>query len=351
MNKNNISVFNNPNHIFIIAEAGSNWKVGSYEEDLKQASKLIEIASKAGADAIKFQTYKSETVYAQNAGHVNYLKDSRSINEIFKNLSMAYEMIKELAKICKKENIQFMSTPFSVEDAKQVDPYVEIHKIASYEINHIRLLEFISKTKKPILISTGASTYEQIEFALNLIKKNHNGDMGLFQCTAKYPAEIEDLNLSVIPNLRERYNIPIGLSDHSLNPIIAPIMAVGLGASFLEKHFTSDKSLPGPDHTFALNPHELTNMIKAVRDADRSKGNGQKIILPVEKELYEFATRTVQAIKDISKGDVLQEGINIDVLRPGKQKRGIPARFLLDVIETKAIRDIKIGEGITKDDY
>ena len=140
-----------PNHTFIIAEAGSNWKSGSYEEDLEQAKKLIKIASKAGADAVKFQTYKADTVYAYNAGNSNYLAEqgiNKEINEIFEYLSMPYEMIPELYETCKKEKISFMSTPFSVEDAKQIDPYVSVHKVASFEINHVRMLEFLAKTKK-----------------------------------------------------------------------------------------------------------------------------------------------------------------------------------------------------------
>lgn len=351
MNKNNSNIFNDLSHTFIIAEAGSNWKSGSYEEDLNQASKLIEVAAKSDVDAIKFQTYRSETVYVENAGQVEYLNNSKNINEIFKDLSMPYKMIKELAKLCESSNILFMSTPFSVEDAKQVDPYVEIHKIASYEINHLRLLEFISKTKKPVLISTGAATYDEIDFAINIMKKNQNCHIGLLQCTAKYPAPIEDMNLITIPKLRERYDVPIGLSDHSIEPMIAPIMAVGLGATIIEKHFTLDRNLPGPDHAFALTPEELKMMVKGVRDADKSKGDGVKKVLPVEEELYQFATRSIQAIKDIHSGDILEEGINIDVLRPGKQKRGIPARFLLDVVKKKATQNIKNGQGITKEDY
>jgi N,N'-diacetyllegionaminate synthase len=351
MEKNNSSIFNDLSHTLVIAEAGSNWKSGSYEEDLDQASKLIEVASKSNADAVKFQTYRSETVYVKNAGNVEYLNDSKNINEIFKDLSMPYKMIKELAELCESSNLLFMSTPFSVEDAKQVDPYVKIHKIASYEINHLRLLEFISKTKKPVLISTGAATYDEIDFAINIMKKNQNCQIGLLQCTAKYPAPIEDMNLTTIPKLREKYDVPVGLSDHSVEPVIAPIMAVGLGATIIEKHFTLDRSLPGPDHAFALIPEELEMMVKGIRSADKSKGDGEKRILEVEEELYKFATRSIQAIRDIHSGDILEEGVNIDVLRPGKQKRGIPARFLLDVVKKKATRNIKNGQGITKEDY
>ena len=217
----------------IIAEAGSNWKAGIYEEDLERAKKLITTAAKSGANAIKFQTFRSETVYASNAGSSQYLSNqgiNENINEIFDHLEMPYEMIPILNDYCKKENIMFMSTPFSVEDAKQIDPYVQIHKVASYEINHVRLLEFLASTKKPMLISTGASTYEEIDFAVNLVKNNGNNSITLMQCTSKYPCPMEAMNLSVIPQMKLRYSLPIGLSDHSTDPIIAPIMAITVKA-------------------------------------------------------------------------------------------------------------------------
>jgi len=340
-----------PNHTFIIAEAGSNWKSGSYEEDLEQAKKLIKIASEAGADAVKFQTYKADTVYAYNAGNSNYLTEqgiNKEINEIFEYLSMPYEMISELSQICNDEKIIFMSTPFSVEDAKQIDPFVSLHKIASFEINHVRLIEFLSKTEKPILISTGASTIDEIDFAVNLIKNNKNNEIGLLQCTSKYPAPIESLNLSAIPKMKERYNIPIGFSDHSVEPLIGPLTAVGLGATIIEKHFTLDKNLTGPDHSFAITPQELELMVKSIRQADKTKGNGKKIILSEEQELLLFAKRRIQAIKDIRKGDILKEGFNFEVLRPGNRIRGLEPRFLDKINGTKSTKNVLKGDGITE---
>lgn len=340
-----------PNHTFIIAEAGSNWKSGSYEEDLEQAKKLIKIASEAGADAVKFQTYKADTVYAYNAGNSNYLAEqgiNKEINEIFEYLSMPYEMISELSQICNDEKIIFMSTPFSVEDAKQIDPFVSLHKIASFEINHVRLIEFLSKTEKPILISTGASTIDEIDFAVNLIKNNKNNEIGLLQCTSKYPAPIESLNLSAIPKMKERYNIPIGFSDHSVEPLIGPLTAVGLGATIIEKHFTLDKNLTGPDHSFAITPQELELMVKSIRQADKTKGNGKKIILSEEQELLLFAKRRIQAIKDIRKGDILKEGFNFEVLRPGNRIRGLEPRFLDKINGTKSTKNVLKGDGITE---
>jgi N,N'-diacetyllegionaminate synthase len=292
-------------------------------------------------------------VYVSDAGKSNYLAKhgiSRDINEIFDHLSMPYEMIPELVKHCKKYNIMFMSTPFSVADAREVDPYVSIHKVASYEINHVRLLEFLAKTKKPIIVSTGASTYAEIDFAVNLMKKNRNYKIALMQCTAKYPAPIESLNLMAIAEIKSRYGLPVGLSDHSTDPIIGPLGAIGVGATLIEKHFTLDRNLPGPDHSFALIPSELELMIKSIRKAEKARGNGQKRILEEEKELKRFATRSLQAIKDIAKGERFQEGYNFDVLRPGNQKRGVDARFLTKIQGKISRRNIKSGQGITLSD-
>lgn len=345
-----ISKLSDYSHTFVIAEAGSNWRAGNHEDDIQRARQLIKVASKMGADAIKFQTYKPETVYAYNAGKSKYLSEhgiSENINDIFKEYSMPYEMIPELAKYCEAENIMFMSTPFSKEDAKQLDPFVDIHKVASYEINHVRLLEYLAETKKPILISTGASTYKEIDFAINLVREKGNNMIGIMQCTAKYPCPLEALNLSVIPKIKSRYNVPVGFSDHSLDPIIGPLIAIGLGATFIEKHFTLDRNLTGPDHQFSLIPKELKIMVDYIRNADKAKGMGDKIILQEEQELYRYASRSLQSIKKITKGDVLREGFNFDVLRPGNRIKGLDASYLNQVNGKKATKDIEMGDGIT----
>ncbi|CAE6487062.1 N-acetylneuraminate synthase family protein [Candidatus Nitrosotenuis uzonensis] len=336
--------------VIIIAEAGSNWKCGTFDEDLDQGKKLIDVAVRAGADAIKFQTYKPETIYVQDAGRSEYLLKhgiEESINDIFEHLSMPYEMIPELEKYCKKKNIMFMSTPFSVQDAKAVDPFVKIHKVASFEINHVRLLEYLFDTGKPVLISTGASTYDEIDFAVKLARTK-NAPFGLLQCTSKYPCSIDALNLSVIPRFWERYKVPIGLSDHSIDPLTAPIVAVSLGAKIIEKHFTLDRKLPGPDHPFALEPDELRLMVEYVRKAEKSLGSGNKVILEEEEELRRFAKRSIQATSDIKKGDVLQEGVNFEVLRPGNRMKGLDPRELESIKGKRAKSDIRVGDGITE---
>lgn len=339
--------------VFIIAEAGSNWKVGSYNADLKRAKKLIQIAAQSGADAIKFQVFRASTVYVPNAGNSDYLEKSgikKSINKIFQKSEMPYGMLSEISDYCKKQNIEFMATAFSVEDAREINKYVKTHKVASYEINHIRLLEYLARTKKPIILSTGASNYDEIDFAVNLLKKHKVKKYALLQCTAKYPAPLESLNLDTIPQMRQKYKVPVGLSDHSTDPVIGPLVAVALGAIIIEKHFTLDKNLPGPDHKFALDPLELKKMIQSIRDAQKSFGEGKKRILDVEKELRGFAVRSIQAIKDIKKGDKFVEGYNIDTLRPGKRSRGAEARFLPKIIGKTSNKPIKLGNGVRLQD-
>jgi N-acetylneuraminate synthase len=340
--------------VFIIAEAGSNWRMGNAKRDMKMAKTLIDIASDVKADAVKFQTYRSESVYVPNAGDSDYLSKSgmkESINKIFDDLSMPYEMIPELSEYCNSKNIEFMSTPFSVEDAKQIDPYVNYHKIASYEISHYRLIEFIAKTGKPTFLSTGAATIDEIEWAVNHFFKNDGKNLTLLQTTAKYPAPLESLNIYSMDILKETFNVPVGLSDHSIDPIIGPVCATALGASVIEKHFTLNKKLPGPDHSFALDPLELKEMINAIRNCEKCLGSKEKIVQDYELELRDFAQRSIQCIKNISKGEFFLEGVNFAILRSGKRNKGIHPKFLETLEGKAATRSISIGDGILETDY
>ena len=349
MKKESKMILDNPKHIFVIAEAGSNWKAGSYDKDIRRATNLIKVAAKSGANAIKFQTYNPKTVYVPNAGKSKYLTKSgidKNIFELFQEYSMPYKMLKDLSIICKKEKILFMSTPFSVDDAKEVNKFVKIHKIAAFEINHVRLLEYLASTKKPIIISTGASNFSDIDYAVKLLKRKGVKTICLLQTTSKYPTPIESLNLKAILELKKRYQVPIGLSDHSIEPILGPTLAIGLGATIIEKHFTLNKKFRGPDHNFALNPKELNQLIKTIRESEKALGDGVKKILKEEEELRKFATRSIQAIKDIEKNEIFVEGKNINILRSGNQKRGEDARFLTKIIRKKSNKKIKLGQGV-----
>ncbi|MCB1111498.1 MAG: GNAT family N-acetyltransferase [Chlamydiales bacterium] len=340
--------------VFIIAEAGSNWRVGTPIRDMAMAMTLIDIAADAGADAVKFQTFRPETVYVENAGQSDYLAAAglkEDIRHIFADLAMPYEMVSKLADYCKKQNIQFMSSAFSEDDFATVDPCVLVHKIASYEISHVRLIELTARSGKPLILSTGAAGEEDIAWAVQKFTSEGGHGLTLLQCTAKYPASLDSMNLRVIPWLKQRFGVAAGLSDHSRDPVLAPVAAVALGASVIEKHFTLSNDLPGPDHVFAVTPPELKQMVDAIRNTEKMLGTGFKKILDEEGELRAFAHRGVQALHKIKKGEIFAEGKNIGILRPGKQSQGVHPRFLMEIEGKTAKREIAAGSGIMIGDW
>ena len=340
--------------VFIIAEAGSNWKAGSAQADWRRTVELVDAAKKAGADAVKFQTFRADTVYVPNAGTSGYLSKNGirdSIVDLFKKFAMPYEMIPRLASYCRKQKIEFMSSFFSSEDFSAVDPWVKRHKIASYEITHPGLLKLAAKSGKPLILSTGASSHEDIAWALGYFRRSGGKSVTLMQCTAKYPAPLEALNLQVLGEFSKRYRLPVGFSDHSAEPLVGPVAAVALGARILEKHFTLSRSLQGPDHKFALEPGELDRMVEAVRACEKALGDGRKRVLEAEKELYLYAQRAVQAVQPIRKGERLSEGENMAVLRPGSRRKGMHPRWMGHAQGKKAKRAIALGDGIRRADF
>lgn len=339
--------------VLVIAEAGSNWKAGSFESDLERAYALIEVAKDAGADVIKFQVFNAETTYVSQAGISDYLAFSginENIYDVLKYLEMPHELVSLLASRCAERGIQFMASTFSPAAVAWVDPFVKMHKMGSYEISHVRLLEAIAKTNKPLILSTGASNPDDIDWAVDAFYRYGGQELILMQCTAKYPATPAGMNLNVIPWLKKRYQVNVGLSDHSLG-IEAPLAAVALGAKVIEKHFTLDKSFKGPDHAFALEPNELKQMIANIREIEEMLGSGLKKVYKEEEELYLFARRGIQALRDIHPGERLQEGVNIAILRPGKQLKGLHPRYLEEVEGQSAIRSIAAGSGIQWTDF
>lgn len=341
-------------HVFVIGEAGSNWRMGAPARDRKMAKTLIDVAADAGCDAVKFQVYRPETVYVPNAGASDYLSHngiSQPINDIFADLSMPYEMLAELADHCRARGVLFMASPFSVRDAEAVDPFTSVHKIASYEISHVRLLEFVAATGKPLVLSTGACDPQDIQHALDSFRAAGGGPVCLMQCTARYPAPLDSLNLRALLTLARDFELPVGLSDHSRQAALAPAMAVALGACVIEKHYTLSHQLPGPDHAFALEPQELHAMVQAIRGAQQARGDGVKQVLPAEQELRYYARRGLQALRDIEPGDLLSENENLAILRPGKQRLGLHPRFLPQVQGRRATRRIPLGDGLQDGDF
>jgi len=340
--------------VFIIAEAGSNWRVGAPGRDLAMAKALTDVAAEAGADAIKFQTFRPETIYAPGAGSSAYLADAgetQSMEEIFADLAMPYDMLPELAAYAETRGLAFMSTAFSPADFAAVDPLVKVHKVASYEITHIRLIELAARSGKPTLMSTGAATLDDIAWAVEHFHASGGTDLCLLQCTAKYPAPLDVINTRTIPEFTRRFNVPAGLSDHSREATTAPAAAAALGARVIEKHFTLDNRLPGPDHAFALTPPELAAMVAAVRDAEKVRGDGMKQPHAVEAELVSFAQRGLQALTAIAKGDVLNEDRNVAILRPGNQTKGVHPRRISEMEGKRATRAMAPGDGLQDGDW
>jgi N-acetylneuraminate synthase len=340
--------------VFVVGEAGSNWRAGEVGGDEGRAYELIDIAAEAGCDAVKFQVFRAETIYAPGAGESDYLAEAgirEDITEILAGLEMPYEMLAGLAAHASDRGLEFMATAFSVADARAVDPYVNLHKTASYELNHLRLLEYLAATGKPLLMSTGAATYADIQRAVDLFRTSSAAPLALLQCTAAYPAPPEAANLRAVPTLAEMFGVPVGLSDHSADPVAAPAAAVALGARIVEKHFTLDRTLPGPDHAYAVEPYELAAMVRAIRLVEKMRGTGEKEVQPAEEELCGYSLRAIQATRDIVQGETLQEGVNVDILRPGKNKKGLNPFEIDRVTGRRAARDIAAGEGIREDDF
>lgn len=332
-------------NVFVVAEAGSN-----HDGKLEQAKKLIKVAAEGGADAIKFQTFRAEKLYVKKAGNADYLETHKSIFEIIKNLEMPYEWIPELNEYCRKAGIIFLSTAFDEESVDKLEKAeVPAYKISSYNVTHLPFLRYVARKEKPIILSTGASNLGEVREALEAIYSQKNEDVVLLQCTASYPAALEHINLNVIHTFKQTFQVPVGISDHSRNPFIVPFAATAVGADLIEKHFTLDNSLPGPDHKYAIEPDELKSMVQGIRGVEKALGSPIKKVIAAEKELYNFARVRIHAIRDIKKGTVLTKK-NIAILRSGKMKPGLDPKFWNLILGKRAVRNIEKYEGIGWED-
>jgi N-acetylneuraminate synthase/N,N'-diacetyllegionaminate synthase len=324
---------------FIVAEAGVN-----HNGDINLAKKLIDAAKKAKADAVKFQIFKAEklaTKYAEKAKYqTKTTNENKSQLAMLKQLELNDEDFRELYNYAKKSNIVFLSSAFDKESVDLLnDLGVSAFKIASGEITNFPLLKYVAEKKKPVILSTGMSTLDEIGDALKVIRENGTKDIVLLHCVTSYPAKKEEINLRVIETLRQRFKLPIGFSDHTLG-ITIPIVAAALGAVLIEKHFTLDRNLLGPDHKASLEPDELKEMIKAIRDVEKALGDGIKKLTMDEKRIKKIARRSIVAIVDIPKGSVITKEM-LDIKRPGT---GIEPKCLDVVVGRKAKRNIKKDE-------
>ena len=329
---------------FVIAEAGSN-----HNGSLDQALRLIDVAARAGADAVKFQLFRADRLYPKTAGQSDYLKQDRSIFDIITEMEMPYEWLPHLAEGCRERGVFFLASVFDEESLDRLDPFVPAYKVASYEMTHLPLLRAIARRGKPVIMATGAATLEEVAESAETFLATGNRELILMQCTAAYPAPLESLNIRAIPQLKERFLLPVGLSDHSRDPVVGPVAAVALGANLLEKHFTLSNRLPGPDHAFAVEPDELAEMVRRVREAEQVLGTGEKKVHPVEEELRRFARRHLVAVRDIAAGEAISRE-NALVLRRGKLPEGLEPKYYEEVLGRPARRAIPAGTAIRRED-
>lgn len=329
---------------YVIAEAGSN-----HNGELELALRLIAAAAGAGADAVKFQLFRAAKLYPRAAGSADYLRDDKDIYELVERMELPLEWLPRLSEACREAGTDFIVSPFDEESADAVDPYVPAFKLASYELTHHPLLRHIAAKGKPLVMSTGAAELAEVKEAIAVARRAGNEQLVVLQCTAAYPAPIEALNVSAIATLQSELGLPVGLSDHSSDPVVAPVLAVAQGAAVIEKHFTLDRDLPGPDHRFALEPDELTRMVEAIRNAEQALGSGQKEVQPAEHELREFARRSVFAVRDIPAGSELVAG-SVAVLRAGKRGHGVDPADLERLLGRRTRRRIEADAPIRWDD-
>ena len=330
---------------FIIAEAGVN-----HNGDVNLAKRLIDTAKDAGADAVKFQTFRAEEVATKHAAKAQYQKESTGATEsqfwMIKKLELTENDFEELFAYAQEKGLIFLSSPF---DKASVDLLcrlgVPAFKIPSGEITNFSLLKHIARKKKPIILSTGMSTLGEVQEALEVIRNEDIEEIILLHCVSCYPAKVEDMNLRAMETLRYAFKLPVGLSDHTLG-IAIPIAAVALGACVIEKHFTLDKNLPGPDHRASLEPDELKRMIRAIRDVEKAMGSGIKIPAAQEEENKKVARRSLVARVDIPMGAIITEEM-LDMKRPGL---GIEAKHIERVVGAMAKANFRKDAIITWDE-
>lgn len=323
----------NKKRVLIIAEAGVN-----HNGDYDLACKMIRAAADAGADFIKFQTFKTESLVSVNAKKAAYQKEAlpgdESQFQMLKKLELSYEIFEKLKEECKKNQIGFLSTAFDYDSVNFLNRLeIPFFKIPSGEITNYPYLHQIAQFKKPILLSTGMATLEEIQSALHIFLDAgiSRDEIIVLHCSTEYPTPFPHVNLNAMKTLEDKLNIRIGYSDHTLGIEVA-IAAVALGAQVIEKHFTLDKNMSGPDHKASLNAEELKSMIQAIRNIESSMGDGEKTPSPVEIQNRIAARKSIVALKVIRVGDVFTED-NITSKRPGN---GLSPMKWRDVLGKKA---------------
>lgn len=318
----------------IIAEAGVN-----HNGSLKLAKQMIEEAARAGADYIKFQTFKPEKLVSKYAQKADYQKKTTGNNEsqlqMLEKLALSYDDFVELKKYCEQIGIGFLSTPFDEDSIRFLDSLdMDFWKIPSGEITNYPYLVQIAQTGRDIVLSTGMCEMDEIADAMKVLEESGAGNISLLHCNTEYPTPYEDVNLLAMKQMRTAFKKQVGYSDHTVG-IEVPIAAVALGAEIIEKHFTLDKNMEGPDHKASLEPLELSQMICSIRHIEKSLGDGNKKRTASEQHNIAAARKSIVAKCAISKGDIFTEA-NLTVKRPGS---GISPMKWKELIGTKAQRD------------
>ncbi len=327
--------------VVVIAEAGVN-----HNGSMQIAKKLIDKAKEAGADIVKFQTFRAESLVCKNADKAEYQKETTDKGEtqlqMLQKLELSAEMYQELKIYCEQKQIMFLSTPFDLESIALLEEIdMPIYKIPSGEITNLPYLRKIGCLKKKVILSSGMSTLKEIQDAVRILRECGTEDISVLHCNTQYPTPMEDVNLKVMQTLREKLQLPIGYSDHTKG-IEVPIAAVALGAEMIEKHFTLDKGMEGPDHKASLEPDELKQMVVAIRNIERALGQPEKIVTESEKNNIVIVRKSIVAKKPICKGQYFTEE-NLTTKRPGN---GISPMLWDSVIGQVATKYYDVDEMI-----
>lgn len=305
----------NMSRIYIIAEAGVN-----HNGSLEIAKKLVDAAGKAGADAIKFQTFKAENIVTKNASRAEYqvknTGEDASQYSMLKKLELSYDDFRELKAYCDASGIEFLSTPFDVESIDFLQELgIRFLKIPSGEITNFPYLRKIGQTGMPVIMSTGMSTLEEVGDAIGVLREYGSNEISLLHCTTEYPAPLGSVNLKAMQTMAEAFNLPVGYSDHT-SGIAVSVAAVAMGAVIIEKHFTLDRNMEGPDHKASLEPDELKAMVQSIRDVEMAMGTGEKGLSYSELKNVSVVRKSIVAKRAIRKGMLFSED-NLSVKRPG----------------------------------
>jgi len=329
--------------VYIIAELSAN-----HNQSYEQAVRLVEAAKASGADAVKLQTYTPDTLTIDCDNEYFRIKgtiwEGRKLHELYGEAFTPWDWQPKLKQVADKLGLDLFSSPFddtAVEFLERMD--VPAYKIASFELVDTGLLQKVASTGKPVIMSTGMATFDEIEEAVATLRQAGCKQLALLKCNSAYPAPPEEMNLRTIPHLAETFALPVGLSDHTLG-IAVPVAAVALGACIVEKHLTLSRGVPGPDSAFSLEPHEFKAMVEAVRNAERALGDVSYEVTERQKVSRTFR-RSLFVVADVKAGESFTRE-NVRSIRPG---HGLAPKYMSEVIGRKATRDIARGTPLSRD--